>query len=536
MGSRGWAVAVALTWAAARPGVAADFPLPYRFDYPRTYLHEGTFPDGFLWGLGTSSYQIEGAWNESGKGPSIWDVFTGAAGGQINPGMQDGYGQTGAVACDHYHHFKEDVELMKRLGLKAYRFSISWARLLPNGTLAESGGEPNKEGIAFYNKLIDALIAASIEPIVTLYHWDLPQALLDDAHHGFPSEYRGWLDERMPSIFAEYASICFDAFGDRVRHWYTFNEPWTFLVQGYGGQKAPSLCNWDKVKGCTGGKRPSIGYDVYVAGHHVLLAHAEAVRLYRASYQADQKGLIGIANNCDWKEPGSDRPEDVDAAQRTLEFELGWFADPIFRGDYPPSMRAVLGARLPSFTGSQKEMLNGSADMFGLNHYSSRMTVAAPPGPAYGTAEDPYSYWRDRGAKTYPLEGWPLGNSSWLYSVPWGLRKLLRWVHLRYGGPPVYILENGDSVGAGSAFNGTHDPSRIAFLANYTSEMHKVRCRRGLRRPTPARPPSRPAAAAAAGDQRGRWAPSCAQPFVGWWPAPVIHPPTAASPRAQVST
>lgn len=179
MGRRGWAVAVALTWAAARPGVAADFPLPYRFDYPRTYLHEGTFPDGFLWGLGTSSYQIEGAWNESGKGPSIWDVFTGAAGGQINPGMQDGYGQTGAVACDHYHHFKEDVELMKRLGLKAYRFSISWARLLPNGTLAESGGEPNKEGIAFYNKLIDALIAASIEPIVTLYHWDLPQALLD---------------------------------------------------------------------------------------------------------------------------------------------------------------------------------------------------------------------------------------------------------------------------------------------------------------------------------------------------------------------
>ena len=208
------------------------------------------FPEHFIWGGATSAYQIEGAWNADGKGPSIWDVFC------MIPGKVHN-GDTGEIACDHYHRIEEDIALMKQIGLKAYRFSISWPRILPAGR-----GAVNEKGIAFYNNLIDRLLEAGIEPWVTLYHWDLPAAL--------EFEIGGWLGDEISDAFAAYAGVCFRHFGDRVKHWITINEPWVVAILGYGlGVFAP---------GRTSNTAP------YLAGHNLLTAHAKAVRLYRENY------------------------------------------------------------------------------------------------------------------------------------------------------------------------------------------------------------------------------------------------------------
>ena len=191
---------------------ASPFALPYRGTYPQSYTYGGAFPVNFTWGLGTAAYQIEGAWDADGRGPSIWDTFTGSGGTQPNPGME-AVGDTGEVACDHYHRWRDDIALMASLGLRAYRFSISWTRLLPNGTLA---GGVNEAGIAFYSRLIDGLLAAGIRPYVTLYHWDLPQTLQT---HALP----GWLSREVVPHFADFAELCFRRFGRRVRMWTTFN-------------------------------------------------------------------------------------------------------------------------------------------------------------------------------------------------------------------------------------------------------------------------------------------------------------------------
>ena len=200
--------------------VTGSIPLPYRGEYPKAYARGGRFPSDFVWGTGTASYQIEGAWNEGGRGRSIWDTFSGAGGKTPNQGHEV-VGDNGDRACDHYHKYREDVKLMRDLGLKNYRFSIAWPRLLPNGTLA---GGINSQGVDFYNRLIDELIAHGIEPYVTLYHWDLPEALQT-------KEMPGWLDRRLVPLFEDYAKLCFDLFGDRVKYWTTFNEAWTFLVR-----------------------------------------------------------------------------------------------------------------------------------------------------------------------------------------------------------------------------------------------------------------------------------------------------------------
>lgn len=457
-----------------RPAAAAPYPLPYRYTHPREYSHQGAFPDGFEWGLGTAAYQVEGAYAEGGRGLSIWDVFTGADGSEINPGMNDGRGDTGSVACDQYHRFREDVALMRALGLKQYRFSISWPRLLPGGTLDASGGRANPAGRAYYDSLIDALRGAGIEPVVTLYHWDLPQALLNDSAHGHPSQYAGWLDARMPALFAEYAGLCFELFGDRVKTWYTFNEAWTFTVLGMSGQHAPSLCNWDGADACRKGARAPAGTDVYLAGHHVLLAHGRAVREYRSRFAARQRGRIGMTNNIDWAEPASASEADIAAAARHNEFFLGWFADPVWLGDYPESMRAALGERLPTFTAAERALLKGSADMFGLNTYSGRLLRDAPLPSEYGTDAHPPSWGEDSATEEIILDEWPTSNSSWLFSVPWGVRKLLNWINARYAPPAIYITENGWSVGAASAGEAVCDAQRIGFFANYTSEMYKA--------------------------------------------------------------
>lgn len=487
--------------AAAPAGYDPAFPLPYRYDYPAQYSYHGHFPKGFSWGIATSSYQVEGALEVGGRGLSIWDTFTGADGGTPNPAMGGASGQTGSVSSDHYHKFKEDVALVKKLGLKTYRFSIAWPRILPNGTVPASRAV-NAEGVDFYNALIDELLLAGIEPQATLYHWDLPQALLNDPARGYPSEYRGWLDERLPSLFAEYARVCFSAFGDRVKTWYTLEEPYTFAVLGHAGAHAPSLCNW-ALDGCAGGERPAQGFDVYTAGHHALLAHAAAARVYRSEFAPAQKGRVGIVLSAEWHEPATHSAADVLAAERANLFQLGWFADPIFggQGDYPAQMRAALGERLPTLSAKQRAELNGSADVFGLSHFTSRLAFEQPVGEDYGTRANPYSHARDCQCGLYAHEGWVRARAlPWARAVPWGVRKLLGWVHRRYAPQHVVLAKSGWPLAAEEVKDGLHDPERIGYLANYTSELRRVRAH------------ARPRASPPHGARRERAHPALARP------------------------
>jgi beta-glucosidase/6-phospho-beta-glucosidase/beta-galactosidase len=428
---------------------------PYTGVYPTSYASGLAFPDDFVWGMGTAAYQIEGGWNEGGRGLSIWDVFSGSGDFEPNPGHELKH-DTGEVACDHYHRVKEDVKLAASLGLKSYRFSIAWPRLMPNGTLA---GGVNAEGVRFYHGLIDELIAHGITPYVTLYHWDLPQALQT------PS-LRGWLDRAIVPLFRAFAELCFREYGGKVKYWTTFNEAWTFTVLGYGtGSKAP------------GRPYTNIARYPYLAGHHVLLAHAEAYEAFKADATLTSRGAqIGITNNCDFTEPASDAPEDIAAAERVNEWWLAWFTDPIWLGHYPDSMVRKLGARLPTFTPAEAAKLKGSSDFFGLNHYGSRFARASPSPPGYGDHGDHgVMYWSDFEAATFVSDDFPKAASVWLFSVPWGLRKLLSWVSRRYGRPPIYVTENGWSTPGGeSAAQGVLDDGRVLFYHNYTGEVQRA--------------------------------------------------------------
>lgn len=398
-----------------------------------------SFPANFLWGSATSAYQIEGAPLEDGKGPSIWDVFC------MIPGKVH-QGDTGNVACDHYHRFREDVALMQQLGIKAYRFSISWPRLLPAGR-----GVVNQAGIDFYNALIDELLQAGIEPWVTLYHWDLPAALEFELH--------GWLGEGIADAFATYAEVCFQHFGDRVKNWITINEAWVVAILGYGhGVFAPGIQSPDLP---------------YLAGHNLLKAHAKAVQVYRQKYQTQQAGRIGITNNCDWREPLTDSPADQAAAQRALEFFLAWFADPIYHGDYPAVMRERLGSRLPSFSEEEKELIKGSSDFFGLNHYTTMYASDASQGNEAGSVYGNGGLSADQDVNLSVSPDWKLTDMQWAI-VPWGCRKLLQWIAERYDNPPLYITENGCAFDDKLVDGQVKDEERIAFFEGYLGAIQEA--------------------------------------------------------------
>ena len=365
------------------------------------------FPKDFVWGTATSSYQIEGAHNLEGKGPSIWDAFCTIPGKVYQ-------GHHGNTSIDHYHHYQEDVALMKKLGFNAYRFSLSWPRIIPDGK-----GKPNEAGLAFYDRLIDELITHDIEPWITLYHWDLPLAL--------QLEEDGWLSPTIVDHFARYAELCFNRFGDRVKHWITLNEPWVVSILGHGqGVFAPGRVS---------------NTEPYLAAHHLLLSHAKAVQIYREKY-AHQGGKVGITNNGDWREPLTDKPEDKEAAERALLFFLGWFADPVYLGDYPEVMKARVGDRLPQFTEEEKALLKGSSDFFGLIHYT---TMYAADQSGGNVKQDVYGNGglsEDQDVILSRDKSWKLTAMNWAV-VPWGCQKLLQWIHDRYDGPPIYITENG---------------------------------------------------------------------------------------------
>lgn len=419
----------------------------------------------FRWGVATAAYQIEGAVKADGRGPSIWDTFS-ALPGKISHGDQ------GTVADDSYFKYSEDIRLIRDMGLNSYRFSISWSRILPDG----SKGSINFAAINHYNKLIDELIDANIEPFVTLYHWDLPQALED--------RYEGWLSTEIERDFRDYADVCFANFGDRVKKWITLNEPWTYSLMGYvAGIFAPGRCS-DRTK-CARGNSSTEGY---IVAHNSLNAHAAAVELYRTRYQQRQGGQIGIVLNHDWAEPLTASKSDQAAATRRNEFAIAWFADPLVFGHYPQSMTSLVGDRLPQFTPAQRKRLTGSFDFLGINHYSTKYYTAAKEDKVGGvgggagsngwgddqmTVETKYSQ--------YGLLIGPQAASSWLNVVPWGFYKMLKWNNQRYtvdgNKPVIYVTENGCDVPNESSMpmaQALHDSFRIDYYRQYLASLDRA--------------------------------------------------------------
>jgi len=418
-------------------GVRADDPSACGYDAERDEFPGGKFPDGFIWSLATASYQIEGSWDQDGKGENIWDNYSHNKNsmGECNIKNCD----SGDVACDSYEQTARDIEQMTKMGIKNYRFSLSWSRILPTGT-TRNGGKVNQAGIDHYSKFIDDLMAAGITPIVTLYHWDLPQAL--------QAEYEGWLGDQIVEDFGEYARLCFASFGDRVKFWITLNESEVVADLGYG----------------IAVMAPGISGRQWEARHNTVRAHSKAYHVYNNEFKAEQKGQIGITMNTDWYEPKSDSAEDKAAAQQMMDFQLGYWADPIYKtGDYPESVKRIMGDELPKFTEEEKALNLNSADFFGLNHYTSSLY-------SQGDGVDEII-----GEK---CPNWPVSGSEWLFSVPWGFRRLLKYIHDTYDSNtyPIYVTENGIS----SAGNGTdhapelNDQWRINHYHQYIGQMHRA--------------------------------------------------------------
>ncbi|WCJ41797.1 Beta-glucosidase 12 [Euphorbia peplus] len=394
-----------------------------RASHSVSFFNRSSFPADFVFGTASSAYQFEGAAFEDGRGPSIWDTFT----HQFPEKIADR--SNGDVAQDSYHRYKEDVAIIKDLGFDAYRFSISWSRILPRGRL---NGGVNKKGVDYYNNLINELLANGIEPYVTIFQWDLPQVLED--------EYEGFLSPKIIYDFADYAELCFKTFGDRVKHWITYNEPMTYTIQGYvNGEYAPNRCSaWQNLN-CTTGDSST---EPYIVAHNQLLAHAAAVKIYKKKYQEIQKGVIGITLVCIWMIPFTNSKEDKEAANRVLDFTFGLYMHPITYGDYPKSLRKILRKRLPKFTKEQSEIIKGSIDFLGLNYYTAKYAANKPSSPTSNI-----TYLTDL-AVTLSSErnGVPLGpraSSSWLSVYPRGIRDVLLYVQKKYNNPLIYITENG---------------------------------------------------------------------------------------------
>ena len=428
-----------------------------------------SFSPDFVFGAATAAYQIEGAANEGGKGPSIWDTFTHKFPEKIADGSN------GDVAADSYRRYKEDVQLLKDLGMDAYRFSISWSRILPNGR-----GKVNQEGVQYYNNLINELLDNGIKPYVTLFHWDLPQALDD--------EYGGFLGDKLVEDFKNYVDVCFREFGDRVKHWITMNEPLMFTTLGYGlGFHAPGHCTDGLEIGGLGKLNCPVGGDSlrepYIVAHNILRAHAEAVHLYREKYKATQDGKIGITLVTHWMEPIDNTPLSKEAQERALQFNLGWFMDPLKFGDYPLSMRALVRDRLPFFTEEESNKIKESYDFIGLNYYTSRFARHRSVPKDF----KPTSYLDDSHVDIteFDNDGFPIDHvepGSWINVHPRGLRELLLYIKNRYDNPAIYITENGvmeqdnKELRLHQALNDTH---RAEYLTLHLHELKEAK-RRGV--------------------------------------------------------
>ncbi|XP_043929599.1 lactase-phlorizin hydrolase [Protopterus annectens] len=407
------------------------------------YLYD-TFQEDFVWGVSTSAYQIEGGWDADGKGKSTWDTFT-----HVPDNIKNN--DTGDIACDSYNRIDEDLYMLRALGVKSYRFSLSWSRIFPNGTITSL----NSKGVDYYNKLIDGLIANNIAPHVTLYHFDLPEDL---------QSIGGWQSDKLIKLFAEYADFCFQTFGDRVKFWMTINEPFAIAWAEYGlGLHPPNI------------KEP--GKAPYIAAHTLIKAHAEAYHIYDKKYRSSQGGVVSLSLNTEWAEPKTpSNPNDVAAADRYLQFTLGWFAHPIFKnGDYPDAMKWQVGnkselqglsqSRLPSFTEEEKLHIRGTADVFCFNTYSTKLVNYAI------TRLNPASYEYDRDLLESQDQLWPSSAMEGMRPVAWGLRRLLNWIKVEYGNPPIYINENGVPTDYSYEMD---DYSRFLFYKTHIDEALKA--------------------------------------------------------------
>ncbi|NJP51988.1 beta-glucosidase [Streptomyces sp. SBST2-5] len=384
------------------------------------------FPPEFLWGTATAAYQIEGAAREDGRGPSIWDTYCRKPGAVL-------HGDTGDIACDHYHRMEEDLDLLAGLGVGGYRFSIAWPRVIPQGR-----GAVNQRGLDFYRRLVDGLLARGIAPMVTLYHWDLPQPLQDQG---------GWQERDCAMWFADYASVVFDALADRVPYWITLNEPIGASFYAYAGSHAPGL---------------RLGGGAIAAAHHLLLGHGETVAALRALGRA--AGRIGITLNFGPTSPATQEPGDIAAAARADALATRWFSDAVLDGAYPKLLTDFYEP-ICDFTfvrDGDMARISTPLDFLGVNYYKSWVARACelpPPGERRAT---------DLGAVTEPPPGAELTGFGWAV-CPDGFRDTLLWLREKYPGlPPLYVTENGccyedyvDPTGR------VRDAERISFLQRY---------------------------------------------------------------------
>jgi len=378
------------------------------------------FPDGFLWGSATASYQVEGSPLADGAGASIWHTFA------HTPGkIEDG--ETADVSCDQYNRYREDIELMRGLGLGAYRFSIAWPRVLPEGT-----GAVNERGLDYYDRLVDALLAAGIEPFPTLYHWDLPEAL---------ERRGGWPSPDAPEWFADYTASVLSRLGDRVSRWITFNEPWVFAWLGYGvGFHAPGRAD-------TGA--------ALAAGHNVLLAHGECVGRFR---EIVPRGEIGITLSVLSCMPASHDPADQAASDRAAAFNNYWFSDPICSGSYPDALYEEFGEAMPAITEEERAIITRPIDFIGLNYYTRNVVECDKDGFLEGRALPREGQTSEMGFEVYPA----------------GLYQVLHEFQNRYR-LPLYVTENGAAFDDHTDSDGrVADHDRLRFLQSHFEMAHRA--------------------------------------------------------------
>ncbi|KAJ3514699.1 hypothetical protein NLJ89_g2221 [Agrocybe chaxingu] len=405
-------------------------------------------PEGFLFGFATAAYQIEGSPSASNRTPSIWDTFT-------HPDPASGVkhtadGLSGDVATDSFNRWKEDIALLKSYGANSYRFSVSWTRII-DFTGAKKGEDaggldpPNEVGIKFYREFVEELVRNGITPAITLYHWDLPQALED--------RYGGWRDKRVVDDFVHFAKTCFDAFGDLVKHWITLNEPWCIAVLGYGyGVFAPGRSS-DRTKSPEGNSST----EPWIVAHNLILSHAHAVKYFRENIKPVHGGEIAVTLDSLWCIPYDDKPETAQVAQRGMDVRLGWFADPIYKGHYPASLKAMLGERLPDFSAEEIAVVKGSSDFFGLNTYTSNLVQEGGTEEFNGKIKTTF---------TRP-DGTQLGTQA---QVPW-LQAYAPGFRSTYN-KPIYVTENGFAPKGDVTLpreEAVHDTDRVEYYRGYTN-------------------------------------------------------------------
>jgi len=385
-----------------------------------------SFPQGFLWGSATASYQVEGAVKEDGRGPSIWDVFSHTPGKTTD-------GDTGDVANDHYHLYKQDVALMKDLGLKTYRFSVSWPRIFPQGT-----GTPNPKGLDFYNRLVDELLAANIQPYCTLFHWDLPQALED--------KVGGWQSRETSEAFGVYAGYVAKNLSDRVKHFMTLNEMSSFVDIGYrDGRHAPGL------------KLPPAG--VNQVRHHAVLAHGLGVQAIRANAKSGTK--VGLAENAEACAPVIETPDHIAAARKAMREVNAGYLTAVLEGKYTDAYLEHHGANAPKFTAADMKAIGSPIDFVGLNNYTTTWVRASTTPQGYAVVPAPDSY--------------PHMMSPWLRVGPQGLYWAPKFIAEIWNVKEIYITENGASSTDKLTPEGqVYDSDRIMYLRNYLTQLHRA--------------------------------------------------------------